>query len=429
MTVVVQPNVATPDGRLGVQTGELLLVTEDGRSDCTASREDWCEPDEREHCGRRRHRRRPQQPDRGGLLRRGRPGGRRPRGAADRRRQHGDRGADPARLPARLMLERARPHPDQPGHPGRRARADQARPALRPHRSGRRPAAGRRRRDRPVPRPRATAAELARCNPADGEAYLRLLADWEGGLAGAHARWNAGRLDPAASPPTPRTRRCASRSAHEVIAERFSSEQARDLLTWLSFATITDVRRAGTGILPFSITAGRAFGWATPMGGSGALPDALVSSIESNGGRVHVGRPVERVRRPQRPRGRRRHRRRGGLGGPPGGAVLGAHHAAGRHARRRRGAGGAALGGGDLAAGAHTVRRPPRHRREPDLRHPHRSAGRGRRRDRLGGRACTPSSTPSPGGRRTRSTRGCSSSARPSSTPTGRRAGRAWRSC
>jgi Xaa-Pro dipeptidase len=30
MTVVVQPNVATPDLRLGVQTGELLLVTDDG---------------------------------------------------------------------------------------------------------------------------------------------------------------------------------------------------------------------------------------------------------------------------------------------------------------------------------------------------------------------------------------------------------------
>ncbi|MCW2699538.1 MAG: aminopeptidase family protein [Blastococcus sp.] len=30
MTVVVQPNVATPDGRLGVQTGELLLVTDQG---------------------------------------------------------------------------------------------------------------------------------------------------------------------------------------------------------------------------------------------------------------------------------------------------------------------------------------------------------------------------------------------------------------
>jgi hypothetical protein len=30
MTVVVQPNVVTRDGRAGVQTGELLLVTERG---------------------------------------------------------------------------------------------------------------------------------------------------------------------------------------------------------------------------------------------------------------------------------------------------------------------------------------------------------------------------------------------------------------
>ena|ERR1022692_722268 len=29
MTIVVQPNVTTRDGRAGVQTGELLLVTED----------------------------------------------------------------------------------------------------------------------------------------------------------------------------------------------------------------------------------------------------------------------------------------------------------------------------------------------------------------------------------------------------------------
>ena len=30
MTVVVQPNVVTPDERAGVQTGELVLVGEDG---------------------------------------------------------------------------------------------------------------------------------------------------------------------------------------------------------------------------------------------------------------------------------------------------------------------------------------------------------------------------------------------------------------
>jgi len=142
----------------------------------------------------------------------------------------------------------------------------------------------------------ATAAELARWNPTDGDAYLRLLADWEGGLAKAHARWNAGALDPASSADDAAYESLRSRSAHEVIAERFSSEQARNLLTWLSFATISDIRRAGTGILPFSITSGRAnFGWATPIGGSGSLPDALVRSIESNGGRVHVGRPVEQV--------------------------------------------------------------------------------------------------------------------------------------
>jgi Xaa-Pro dipeptidase len=30
MTVVVQPNIVTPDGQAGVQTGELLLVTDQG---------------------------------------------------------------------------------------------------------------------------------------------------------------------------------------------------------------------------------------------------------------------------------------------------------------------------------------------------------------------------------------------------------------
>jgi Xaa-Pro aminopeptidase len=30
MTVVIQPNVTTPDGRAGVQTGEMVLITKDG---------------------------------------------------------------------------------------------------------------------------------------------------------------------------------------------------------------------------------------------------------------------------------------------------------------------------------------------------------------------------------------------------------------
>ena len=56
----------------------------------------------------------------------------------------------------------------------------------------------------------ATAAELARWDPADGEAYLRLLADWEGGLAGgARAGGTPAGSTRRPRPPTPPTRRCA----------------------------------------------------------------------------------------------------------------------------------------------------------------------------------------------------------------------------
>jgi Xaa-Pro aminopeptidase len=30
MIVVIQPNVVTPDGKAGVQTGEMVLITENG---------------------------------------------------------------------------------------------------------------------------------------------------------------------------------------------------------------------------------------------------------------------------------------------------------------------------------------------------------------------------------------------------------------
>jgi hypothetical protein len=39
MMVVVQPNVATKDGKAGVQTGEALLITKTGWNDCTLCRE------------------------------------------------------------------------------------------------------------------------------------------------------------------------------------------------------------------------------------------------------------------------------------------------------------------------------------------------------------------------------------------------------
>lgn len=67
----------------------------------------------------------------------------------------------------------------------------------------------------------------------------------------------------------------------------------RDLIAWLSFLTIQQVDRPGTGILPFAVTAGRErFGWATPIGGSIALPRALQRFIRRHGGHVVAGKRV-----------------------------------------------------------------------------------------------------------------------------------------
>ena len=231
-------------------------------------------------------------------------------------------------------------------------------------------------------------------------------------------------------PPTPRTRRCASRSAHEVIAERFASEQARDLLTWLSFATITDVRRAGTGILPFSITAGRSsFGWATPMGGSGALPEALVAAIESQrragargpAGRAGAGAATAGPSASSRRDGERWEARRAVLSSAHITQLAGMLDGAEAPAELR-----AAAGPGSRGSRCSPSTWPPT-RTSPTT--PHRSGGRGRRRDRLGGRAVRAAGRLRARRDLRRRPVGAASSARPSSIPTGRRTGRVWSSC
>ena len=67
----------------------------------------------------------------------------------------------------------------------------------------------------------------------------------------------------------------------------------RSFVLWLAMATIQDPRRPGTGFLPSSLTAGRLnHGWATPRGGSQALPDALIRLIEEHHGSVHCDAAV-----------------------------------------------------------------------------------------------------------------------------------------
>jgi phytoene dehydrogenase-like protein len=136
----------------------------------------------------------------------------------------------------------------------------------------------------------ATADELGRWSPADARAFTELIATWNGGLAAEHGRWNSG-LPLGEHGDAYLAMR--SGTAWELIHRDFEHPVVRSFLLWLSMATIQDPRRPGTGVLPASIAAGRLrFGWATPIGGSGALPAALVRQLAAHGGSVVTSAPV-----------------------------------------------------------------------------------------------------------------------------------------
>jgi phytoene dehydrogenase-like protein len=141
----------------------------------------------------------------------------------------------------------------------------------------------------------ATAAELARWSDEDARAFERLIRDWRGGLAAAHGRWSS-HLPQPDDEVTRRYLDLRRRSAWDVVHESFSHPVVRSFMLWLAMATIQDPRRPGTGFLPSSLAAGRLdFGWSTPVGGSQALPDALIRVVEKHGGTVVCGAPVVSV--------------------------------------------------------------------------------------------------------------------------------------
>jgi phytoene dehydrogenase-like protein len=146
-----------------------------------------------------------------------------------------------------------------------------------------------------------TAAEIARWSTPDADSFRDLLAEWTDGLAAVHSRWSSGFVlaadaDDAQSNGAEAVRRYVAlreRSAWDVIHERFQDPTVRSMMLWLALATIQDPRRPGTGVLPSSIASGRIrFGWSTPIGGSGALPAALVRHLEAHGGSVVCSAPV-----------------------------------------------------------------------------------------------------------------------------------------
>jgi phytoene dehydrogenase-like protein len=141
----------------------------------------------------------------------------------------------------------------------------------------------------------ATVEELARWSPDDARAFRSMIEEWRDGLARVHGRWSSG-LPLGEDQAARRYTALRERSAWDVVHERFSSPTVRSFVLWLAMATIQDPRRPGTGFLPSSLTAGRlSFGWSTPVGGSQALPDALVRFLHDHGGTVVCSALVEAI--------------------------------------------------------------------------------------------------------------------------------------
>jgi phytoene dehydrogenase-like protein len=148
-----------------------------------------------------------------------------------------------------------------------------------------------------------TCAELARFSRSDAEAYRQLLADWQAMAPIVNdERENSPRppLEVAA-----RTRAGAmgdrmlairQATALDVITDRFEDEHVRAFFGWIAFMTLHPLDEPETGLLAFSLVAGRQrFSWILPEGGSIRLPLALARIIEENGGTILTNKPITRI--------------------------------------------------------------------------------------------------------------------------------------
>jgi phytoene dehydrogenase-like protein len=139
-----------------------------------------------------------------------------------------------------------------------------------------------------------TADEIARYSTRDAHRFLEMVAEWDTELRYAHRRWNTGELTD--SPADQKYERLRSGTAFDVVTSEFEHDVTRRLLLWMGFATFQPPTRPGTGLLPISILKGRLdYGWATPVGGSGVLPEALARLIHDHGGQVLTDAAVSKI--------------------------------------------------------------------------------------------------------------------------------------
>jgi phytoene dehydrogenase-like protein len=145
--------------------------------------------------------------------------------------------------------------------------------------------------------PAKTIEELRRYSEKDAESYARLLAEFDELrpiLGKARARPIG--LGPSmrdllkAHPRGGIWARRMAMSARDIILREFESPHVRAFMGWMAFQTAVPIDQAGTGLLPYQITAPRqANSWSIPAGGSGQLVDAMVGFLQENGATITCG--------------------------------------------------------------------------------------------------------------------------------------------
>lgn len=148
-----------------------------------------------------------------------------------------------------------------------------------------------------------TVGEIARFSERDARAYRDLLADWDALRPLQAAERNApprapGETDAlwSSGPLGDEGLRIRLSSGLAIIQQRFESPEVRAFIAWVASMTLEPIDQPFTGILPFSLTAGRQEqSWAIPEGGSGALIAALSTLVRMRGGDVLCGEWVSEV--------------------------------------------------------------------------------------------------------------------------------------
>jgi phytoene dehydrogenase-like protein len=148
-----------------------------------------------------------------------------------------------------------------------------------------------------------TCAELARFSPPDAAAYRELLAEWDQMAPVVNAERAAAPRPPDEIDELTRQSALGDKmlairkgSALDIVKERFREDHVRAFFAWIAFMTLHPLDEPETGLMAFSLVAGRQrLSWILPKGGSIQLPMALARIIEECGGTILASKPIARI--------------------------------------------------------------------------------------------------------------------------------------